>query len=69
VILEDALEHRAQVGGGFEIAFLEQIALLKAGPIRDDAAALQRPAGEPGDPPGAVVGTFVAVDMGGAAEN
>ena len=41
---------------------------LEAGPVGDDASALQRAAHEHGDRAGAVVGAVVAVDARGAAE-
>src|SRR5262249_42531471 len=66
VILEQALEHRAQIGGRLEVALLVQIRLLEARPIGQHATALERAAREERDRAGAVVGALGAVDAGGA---
>jgi hypothetical protein len=45
MILEQALEHGAQVGGRFQIAILVKIGGLEPRPIGNDAAAFERAAG------------------------
>src|SRR3954470_9204047 len=66
--LQHALDHGAQIGGGLEIAGLEEVGGLEAGPVGDDAAALHRAAGEERDRSRAVIGAVGAVDARSAAE-
>src|SRR5215831_513299 len=68
VLLEDALEHGAQVGRRLEIAVLKEIAFLDPRPVGDHTPALQRAAGQDHDRAGAVVGALAAIDARGAAE-
>src|SRR5262249_58031741 len=41
VVLEHALDHGAQVGGGLEVARLVEVGGLEPGPVGDHAAALE----------------------------
>ena len=68
VILQQSLEHGAQIGGRLEIAVLVEIGGLQARPIGDHAPAFERATGEERNRRGAVVGAFGAVDARGAAE-
>ena len=68
MVLQHALEHRAQVVGRREVAALIEIGGFQARPVRDHPAALHRAAGKQRDGAGAVVGAFGAVDARGAAE-
>lgn len=68
MVPEDALEHGAQVGGPFEVTAFVEIGVLEAGPVGDDAPALQRAAGQQCDRAGAVIGAVGAVDARGAAK-
>src|SRR5262245_11018057 len=65
MVAQQALQHRTQVGGGLEVAVLVQIAVLKARPVRDHVAALERAAEQQRHRAGAVVGTLGAVDPRG----
>src|SRR3954469_8657723 len=66
--LQHAFDHGAQVGGGLEIAGLEEIGGLETWPVGDDTTALHRAAGEQRDRSRAVIGAVGAVDARGAAE-
>ena len=44
VVLEQALEHRAQVGARLEVASVMELGGLEPGPVGDDAAAPERAA-------------------------
>src|SRR5262245_48922911 len=68
MVLEHALEHRAQIGCRLQIAVLVEIGLLAARPISDDPATLERTAGEQRHCCGTVIGSVIAVDTRGAAE-
>src|SRR5262249_12966793 len=68
VVPEHALEHGPYIGGRLEVTALEQVRFLEARPVGDDAAALERAAGEQRDRRGAVVGPVGAIDTRGAAE-
>src|SRR5579872_4527358 len=68
MIPQQSLEHRAQVGGGLEVAAFVELFGLEAGPVRDHAAALERAAGEQRDGARAVVGAERAIDARSAPE-
>ena len=65
---EHALEHRAQIGRGLQVARLIKIGGPQSRPIGDDAPAGDRAAGEKRHRRRAVVGADSAVDVRGAAE-
>jgi hypothetical protein len=52
---QEALGDRAQIGGGGEVAVLEQLALAEAGPVGADPAPVNSVTGHEGDCGGAVI--------------
>src|SRR6516165_7196816 len=68
VILQQSFEHGAHIGGGLEVAVLQQVLRLEPRPVGDHAAAFERAAGEQHDGGGAVVGAIRTVDARRAAE-
>jgi len=68
VISEQPFHDRPQIGRGFQIAALVEVGVFEPGPIGNDAAALQRAAGEHGDARSSMVRAAVAIDVCGAAE-
>jgi len=68
MIVQQAFDHGAQIGGRRQIAALIEIGALQARPVRDHPAALHRAPGEQRNGAGAVIGALGAVDARGAAE-
>src|ERR1700730_4214362 len=68
MVLEDTLEHRAQVCGRPEIATFEQISILKTRPVGDHTATLQCAADQQRDCGCAMVSAVGSGDARGAAE-
>src|SRR5262249_50450315 len=68
MILQQSFEHGAHIGGGLEVAVLQQVLSLQPRPVSDHAAAFERAAGEQHDGGGAVVGAIRTVDPRCAAE-
>ena len=62
MIGEHALEHRAQVGRGPQVAAFVALALGEAGPLAEHAPAAHRAAEHEGGTAAAVVGAQRAVD-------
>src|SRR6266704_2946995 len=68
VIPEQTLEHRAQIGGWFEVASLIKLGGLQSRPVGDHASAPECAAGEKGNGARTVVCSVRAVDARGASE-
>src|SRR5262245_51044783 len=68
MILQQSFEHGAHIGGGLEVAVLQQALRLQPGPVGDHATAFERSAGEQHDGGGAVVRAISTVDVRRAAE-
>src|SRR6267142_4196084 len=62
MVLEQALEHGAQISRRLQIAVLVEIGLLYARPIGDDPATLERAAGKQRHRCGTVIGSVIAID-------
>lgn len=68
VVAQQALQNGSQVGGGFQVALVEQVGLFEARPIGDDTPALQRTAREESYGRGTVIGAVVAIEARRATE-
>src|SRR6516164_11491311 len=68
MILQQSFEHGAHIGGGLEVAVLQQALRLQPRPVGDHATTFERSAGEQHDGGGAVVGAISTVDARRAAE-
>src|ERR1700746_162935 len=62
MILQQSFEHGAHIGGGLEVAVLQQALRLQPRPVGDHATTFERSAGEQHDGGGAVVGAVGTVD-------
>src|SRR5262245_2345920 len=68
VIAQQALEHRAKIDGGLEIATLVEVGGLQARPVGDDASASESAAGQQRHGACTVIGAVGTVDASSASE-